>query len=155
MSQLFRYRFKSKGDLRDHSFGNLFLTALTAVTGDFLEAIKLSREVLAIKGRIYPATTSDVSLIAEPSDGTIVRGETNISRSHRPIARIMLDPASVMPLPDTIKAIAEADMITIGPGSLFTSIIPNLLVHGIPEALAQSPAIKVYVCNIMTQPGET
>jgi uncharacterized cofD-like protein len=155
MSRLFRHRFRSKGDLQDHSFGNLFLTALTAVTGDFLEAIKLSSEVLAIKGRIFPATMSDVGLVADLADGSFVQGESNISKSKTPIKKLRMQPEIVYPLKETTDAIAEADMITIGPGSLFTSIIPNLLVKGIPEALSQSKAVKVYICNIMTQPGET
>ena len=155
MSRLFRHRFRSKGELQDHSFGNLFLTALTAVTGDFLEAIKLSSEVLAIKGRIFPATMSDVGLIAYLVDGTEVQGESNISKSKMAIKKLRMQPEIVYPLKETIDAIADADMITIGPGSLFTSIMPNLLVKGIPEALSRSKAIKVYICNIMTQPGET
>lgn len=155
MSRLFKHRFRSNGELQDHSFGNLFLTALTAVTGDFLEAIKLSSEVLAIKGRIFPATMSDVGLIADLVDGTEVQGESNISKSKIAIKKLRMQPEVVYPLQETIDAIADADMITIGPGSLFTSIIPNLLVRGIPEALSQSKAIKVYICNIMTQPGET
>jgi len=155
MSRLFRYRFKGKGELRDHSFGNLFLTALTAVTGDFLEAVKVSSEVLAIKGRILPATMSDVGLIAELVDGTIVQGETRISKSKSQIKKIRLEPEEVFPLNEGIDAIAEADMITLGPGSLFTSIVPNLLVKGIPEAVSESKAVKVCISNIMTQPGET
>lgn len=155
MSRLFRHRFGGKGDLSGHSFGNIFLTALTSVTGDFLEAIRLSSEVLAIKGRIFPATMSDVVLAAELADGTRVEGESNISSSTSPIAKLHLIPATVYPLEDTVRAIAEADLITLGPGSLFTSILPNLLVQGIPEALSRSAAIKVYVCNLMTQPGET
>ena len=155
MARLFRHRFEGKGQLSGHSFGNLFLTALAAVTGDFLEAIKLTSEVLAIKGRIFPATMADVILKAELQDGTVIEGETNISKSHSPIAKLAISPEVVYPLEEVIEAIAEADVITIGPGSLFTSIIPNLLVQQIPEALSRSAALKIYICNIMTQPGET
>jgi len=155
LARLFQYRFGGKGELRDHSFGNLFLTALTDVTGDFLEAIKLSSEVLAIKGRIFPSTMSDVVLSARLSDGTIVQGESNISQSRIPIAKLSLEPSVCHPLPETLDAIKEADIITLGPGSLFTSILPNLLVEGIPRAISSSSAVRIYICNIMTQPGET
>lgn len=154
LSKLFRYRFSGNGNLNGHSFGNLFLTALTGVTGDFLEAIKLSSEVLAIRGRIYPSTTTDVTLHAELCDGTRVCGETSISSSRVGVHRVWLSP-KCLPLGETLQAIAEADLITLGPGSLYTSVIPNLLVEGIPEAISASKALKVYVANIMTQPGET
>jgi len=155
MTRLFQYRFESDGHLSGHSFGNLFLAALAGVTGDFLEAIKVSTEVLAIKGRIYPSTVQDVSLIAEFEDGRIARGETNIVKARLPIKRLWLSTDTCRPLSETLEAITEADVITIGPGSLYTSIIPNLLVDGIAEAIQRSPALKVYVANIMTQPGET
>jgi uncharacterized cofD-like protein len=155
LTRLFQYRFESDGDLSGHSFGNIFLAALTGVTGDFLEAIKLTSEVLAIKGRIFPSTTEDVSLLAELEDGQTVAGETRIVQSGSRIKRIWLSRANCHPLPETLEAIQHADIITIGPGSLYTSIIPNLLVHGIVGAIGSSRAIKVYVCNIMTQPGET
>lgn len=155
LSRLFKYRFSGNGNLNGHSFGNLFLTAMTGVTGDFLEAIKLSSEVLAIRGRIYPSTTTDVTLHAELSDGTTVFGETSISSSRAGIRRVWLAPERCLPLEETLQAIAEADLITLGPGSLYTSLIPNLLVEGIPEAISGSRALKVYVANIMTQPGET
>jgi len=155
LTKLFQYRFDSDGELGGHSFGNLFLTTLTAVTGDFLEAIKVSSEVLAIKGRIFPSTMEDVELVAELEDGTIVKGETKIVEARSRIARLWLSCERCRPLAETLEAIAEADIITIGPGSLYTSIIPNLLVDGIIDALNASPALKVYVCNIMTQPGET
>lgn len=155
MSSLFRHRFRGSGELGNHSFGNLYLTALTEITGDFLEAIRHSSEILKTKGRIFPATMSDVVLVAELADGTIVRGESKISKSTSPIVRVGLDPAEVFPLPETLAAIAEASIITLGPGSLFTSIIPNLLVNGIAEAITRSKALKVCICNVMTQPGET
>jgi uncharacterized cofD-like protein len=155
LTRLFQYRFESDGDLSGHSFGNIFLAALTGVTGDFVEAIKLTSEVLAIKGRIFPSTTEDISLMAELEGGRIVVGETRIVEARSRIKRIWLSNQDCRPLPETLEAIQHADMITIGPGSLYTSIIPNLLVHGIVDAIRASNAIKVYICNIMTQPGET
>jgi len=155
MTKLFRHRFESEGHLSGHSFGNLFLAALAGVTGDFLEAIKVSSEVLAIKGRIFPSTIQDVALVAELEDGRVIRGETNIVESRTPIKRLRLSSDSCRPLPETLEAINDADIVTIGPGSLYTSIIPNLLVDGIVEAMCNSEAVKVYICNIMTQPGET
>jgi uncharacterized cofD-like protein len=155
LTRLFQYRFESDGDLSGHSFGNLFLAALADVTGDFLEAIKVSSEVLAIKGRIFPSTVEDVALVAELEDGRIIRGETNIVNSRAGIKRLSLSNKRCQPLPETLHAISDADIITIGPGSLYTSIIPNLLVDGIVEAMRDSTALKVYICNVMTQPGET
>jgi len=155
LTRLFQYRFESEGDLSGHSFGNLFLAALTGVTGDFLEAIKVSSEVLAIKGRIFPSTTADVALVAELEDGRVIRGETNIVASRSRIRNLRLSNDHCRPLPETLEAIQHADIITIGPGSLYTSIIPNLLVDGIVAAMRDSNALKVYICNIMTQPGET
>ena len=154
LTRLFQYRFESDGDLSGHSFGNLFLAALTGVTGDFFEAIKASSEVLAIKGRIFPSTVEDVTLLADLEDGRLIEGETRIVAARSPIRRLRLS-HPCRPLPETLQAIDEADLITIGPGSLYTSIIPNLLVDDIVEALNRSPAVKVYICNIMTQPGET
>lgn len=155
LSRLFRYRFRGSGDLGGHSFGNLFLAALAEVTGDFAEAVRLSSEVLASKGHIYPATISDVRLVAELEDGREVHGETQITGTASPIRRLRLEPAHCMPLPETLAAIHAADMITIGPGSLFTSILPNLLVSKVADAIAESDATKVFVTNLMTQPGET
>jgi uncharacterized cofD-like protein len=155
ISRLFQYRFPGQGGVRGHSFGNLFLAALTGITGDFVEAIRQCSEVLAIKGRIVPSTTTDVTLVAELDDGFLVRGESKISASGGRIQSIRLDPPDCQPLPETLQAIERADLITLGPGSLFTSVIPNLLVGGMADAIAASPALKVYICNIMTQPGET
>jgi uncharacterized cofD-like protein len=155
LSRLFRYRFRGEGDLGGHSFGNLFLAALTEVTGDFTEAVRLSSEVLASKGHIYPATISDVRLVAELADGNVVRGETQISASRAPIRRLRLEPEQCLPLPEALKAIRAADVITIGPGSLYTSILPNLLVAKVANAIGESQATKIYICNLMTQPGET
>src|SRR6266699_1489791 len=155
LTRLFRYRFGGSGDLAGHSFGNLFLAALTEVTGDFVEAVRLSSEVLASKGHIFPATINDVRLVAELEDGTQVQGETEITKSRKPIRRLRLKPERCLPLPETMAAIRKADVITIGPGSLYTSILPNLLVARVADAIGESTAIKVFICNLMTQPGET
>lgn len=155
LSRLFRYRFGGNGHLGGHSFGNLFLAALTDVTGDFAEAVRLSSEILASKGHIYPATLSDVRIAAELRDGSVIRGETNVGKVGPEIERLYLEPSDCEPHPDAIAAIQAADIITLGPGSLFTSLLPPLLVRGVPEAIEESPAVKVFICNLMTQPGET
>jgi uncharacterized cofD-like protein len=155
LSHLFEYRFASGRGLKGHSFGNLFLAAMNEITGDFAEAVKLSSEILAIRGRIFPATRTNVTLEAELLDGTVVRGETNISNSRSAIGRILLVPENCVPMPETIDAIMNADLITFGPGSLYTSIVPNLLVKGLPDAIERSSAMKVYFVNLMWQPGET
>lgn len=155
LSQLFQYRFASGRGLKGHSFGNLFLTAMHQITGDFSQAVKLSSEILAIRGRIFPATAANVRLEATLEDGSTVRGESKISKSKKPIRAISIDPADCEPLPDTLEAIAQADLITLGPGSLYTSVIPNLLVRGVSQAIAKSSALKVYFVNLMWQPGET
>ncbi len=155
LSRLFQYRFANGRGLKGHSFGNLFLMALTQITGDFPDAVRASSEVLKIAGRIYPATTANVVLEATLEDGTSVVGETRISRSRSRIREIRLIPRRVAPLNDTLEAIAQADIITLGPGSLFTSVIPNLLVSGIARAIRDSPAVKAYFVNLMWQPGET
>jgi uncharacterized cofD-like protein len=155
LSRLFQYRFASGSGLEGHSFGNLFVTALTAVTGDFAEAVRHSAGILATRGRIYPATTSDVQLVAHMDDGSQVEGETRITASQHRIVRLSMVPANAPPMPQTLEAIAEADLVTIGPGSLFTSLATNLLVPGIPQAIAASRAVKVFVCNLMTQANES
>jgi uncharacterized cofD-like protein len=155
ISRLFRHRFRGNGELGGHSFGNLFLAALTEVTGDFVEAVRLSSEVLASKGHIFPATINDVRLVAELEDGTSVRGETQISASHSRIKRLRLEPEKCLPLPEALAAIRAADVITVGPGSLFTSILPNLLVARVAQAIGEATATKIFICNLMTQPGET
>ena|SRR5687767_5067445 len=155
LSKLFRYRFRGDGELGGHSFGNLFLAALTEVTGDFTEAIRLSSEILASKGHIFPATISDVRLVAELEDGSVVSGETQISKSAQAIRRLRLEPERCLPLPQVLKAIRNADIITVGPGSLYTSILPNLLVSQVARVIGQAPATKIFVNNLMTQPGET
>jgi uncharacterized cofD-like protein len=154
LTKLLRHRFDSNGELSGHSLGNLLLTALTNITGNFLDAIKVISEVLAIKGRIFPSTMENASLLAELSDGRVIEGESKITGARSRINRLWLS-HECHPLPETLEAIQEADIITLGPGSLFTSIIPNLLVDGIVEAIGRSAALKIYICNIMTQPGET
>ncbi len=155
MARLFQYRFPAQSGLSGHNFGNLFLTALTAIKGDFAEAVKLSAEILTTRGHIFPATPSDVELEALMDDGSTVHGETQITASKQRIREVRLVPGDVQPLPQTLAAIASADLITVGPGSLFTSLVPNLLVRGIPQAIATSPALKVFVCNLMTQANES
>jgi uncharacterized cofD-like protein len=155
LAQLFQYRFPRGRGLAGHSFGNLFVTALTNVTGDFLHAVEVSSQVLAIRGRIFPSTEQNVSLEAELEDGTIVCGESRISRSRKRIARIRLSPRRVRPSPQALEALRRADLILVGPGSLYTSIIPNLLVQDVVEVIANSSATRVYIANLMTQPGET
>jgi uncharacterized cofD-like protein len=155
LSQLFRHRFERGSGLEGHSFGNLFLAALTSITKDFSEAVRLSSEILVTRGHIYPSTTANVELEALLEDGTRVSGETNITASKGKIHELFLVPPAVEPLPQTLEAIARADLITIGPGSLFTSLVPNLLVKGITRAILNSSAVKVYVCNLMTQANES
>src|SRR6202051_1855073 len=155
LSQLFQHRFEKGSGLEGHSFGNLFLAALTSITHDFSEAVRLSSEILVTRGHIHPATTSNIELEALMQDGSRVRGETKITASKVRIQELFLVPPNVDPLPQTLDAIARADIISIGPGSLFTSLIPNLLVHGISDAIVNSPAIKVYICNLMTQANES
>jgi uncharacterized cofD-like protein len=155
LSKLFQHRFEKGAGLEGHSFGNLFLAALTAVTGDFSEAVRASSEILATRGHIYPSTTANVELEALMEDGSRVQGETKITASKGRIKELFLVPSGPPPLPQTLEAIAHADLITIGPGSLFTSLIPNLLVCGISQAIADSAATKVYVCNLMTQVNES
>lgn len=155
LTKLFSYRFDSGRGLKGHSFGNLFLAVLTQITGDFSQAVRLSSEVLAIAGQIYPSTAGNVTLRAHLENGKVVDGETNISRSESPIRRIELQPADAEPMAETLQAIRRADLITLGPGSLFTSLVPNLLVKRIPYAIQRSPALKACFVNLMWQPGET
>ena len=155
LSKLFRHRFSGQGGLGGHNFGNIFLAALTDLTGDFAEAVRLSSEILASKGHIFPATTANVHLAADLEDGSRVLGETNISKVGPRISRIFLEPETCHPMPEAIQAIADADLITVGPGSLFTSLLPPLLVHGVSEAIGRSKATRVFIGNLMTQPGET
>lgn len=155
ITKLFQYRFKSGEGLEGHSFGNLFLTALCAITGDMVRAVKESSNVLSIRGRVLPSTLDDMKLVAEMEDGRIIHGESNIPEAHGKIKRLFTDPANCRALEDVITSIKEADLIILGPGSLYTSVIPNLLIDEIAKEVVASNAKKIYVCNIMTQPGET
>ncbi len=155
LGRLFQYRFSGGRGLRGHSFGNLVLTALSHITGDFTEAVHVSGKVLAIRGRIFPATVENVTLEAVMADGKVIPGETRIAKYGKKIERLRLNPRRVRPLPEVLEAIRQADLILIGPGSLYTSILPNLLVSGVAEAIESSSATRVYIANLMTQPGET
>jgi uncharacterized cofD-like protein len=155
LTQIFDYRFASGRGLSGHSLGNLFLTALTHLTHDFAKAVRLASEVLATRGEIFPATLSDVHLEATRRDGVVIRGERDITRTRVPIARLHIVPGDCQPLPEALAALRKADLITLGPGSLYTSLVPNLLVQGMADEIAQSHAVKVLICNLMTQPGES
>ncbi len=155
ITELFQYRFKNGEGLEGHSFGNLFLTALCSITGDMVSAVKESSNVLNIRGVVLPATLDDMKLGAEFEDGRVIHGESNIPEARGQIKQLFTEPAICKALPEAINAIKEADLIILGPGSLYTSVIPNLLVSGIVEAIEKASAKKIYVCNIMTQPGET
>ena len=155
ITKLFQYRFNTGEGLKGHSFGNLFLTALCSITGDMVRAVKESSNVLSIRGRVLPSTLDNMKLAAEYEDGTIVHGESAIPEEHKKIKRLFTEPEHCKPLEDVIEAIKDADLIILGPGSLYTSVIPNLLIKEISEEVIKSNAKKIYVCNIMTQPGET
>ncbi len=154
MTQLFEYRFRG-GGLDGHAFGNLFIASLTGVTGDLELAVKETSKVLNIRGRVLPTTGHDVVLAAEFDDGRVIEGESSITQARGRIRRVSLRPADAYPLPEVLEAIGDADLILIGPGSLYTSVIPNLLVRGVADALREAHVPCVYVCNVMTQPGET
>lgn len=155
VTKLFQYRFKTGEGLEGHSFGNLFLTALCSITGDMVRAVKESSNVLSIRGRVLPSTLDDMKLVAEMEDGRIIHGESNIPEAHGKIKRLFTEPSDCKPLPEVIEAIRNAELIILGPGSLYTSVTPNLLIKEIASEIAKSNAKKIYVCNIMTQPGET
>lgn len=155
MRNLFQFRFGGKAELDGHSFGNLFITAMTKITGDFEKAVKESSKVLAIRGRVIPSTLDEIGLVAEFADGTKISGESKISKEKKPINKISLDRSNCEATPEAVVAIKQAEIIIIGPGSLYTSVIPNLLIEAITKAILESGALKVYVCNIMTQSGET
>ena len=156
VGRLFQYRFDREGsDLSGHSFGNLFITALTQVTGSFEQAVIESANVLAVRGRVLPSTLDNVTLGAELVDGSVVRGESTISHKKPPIQRVFLEPEQPEGYGPAMTAILNADLLILGPGSLYTSVLPNLLVEGITQTIRWSPAKKVYVCNVATQPGET
>jgi uncharacterized cofD-like protein len=153
--RLFGHRFRKGDALKGHNFGNLFVAALTEITGDFGQAIQLASKILATRGHIYPVTTANATLVARMDDGSLVRGETKITASHKRIAELMLDPPDAAALPETLEAIERADLITVGPGSLYTSLITNLLVQGMPAALARARGVRVYICNLMSQANES
>ncbi len=155
LAQLFAHRFRAGDALEGHNFGNLFVAALTEITGDFAHAIQLASKILATRGRIYPVTTANATLVARMDDGSQVRGETRITASKSRIAELMLDPPDAAAVPETLEAIERADLITVGPGSLYTSLITNLLVRGIPSALARARGTRVFICNLMTQANES
>jgi uncharacterized cofD-like protein len=153
--RLFGYRFRKGDALKGHNFGNLFVAALTEITGDFAHAIQLASKILATRGRIYPVTTANATLVARMDDGSLVRGETKITASRKRIVELMLDPPDAAPLPEALEAIERADLISVGPGSLYTSLITNLLVQGLPAALARAQGVRVYICNLMSQANES
>jgi len=159
LAKVFQYRFDEGDGLKGHSFGNLFLSVLTKITGDFVDAIEITSDILKIKGRIIPSTDELVDIVAEFTDGTVIKGETQITEYGKKlkgkIKRIWMEPSNVKAPPEAIEKIREADFVILGPGSLYTSIIPNLLVKDIKDAIVSSKAHKVYICNVMTQYGET
>lgn len=155
MRDLFQFRFDQSSELAGHSFGNLFITVMTRLTGDFEKAVKETSKVLALRGQVIPSTLSNVVLVAQHKDGSITEGENKIPKAHIPINKVFLRPTHPQATPEAVKAIQEAQIIVLGPGSLYTSIIPNLLIKEIADAIAASAAVKAYICNIMTQPGET
>ncbi|MEW6546946.1 MAG: uridine diphosphate-N-acetylglucosamine-binding protein YvcK [Bacillota bacterium] len=155
MQELFQYRFPAGSELGGHSLGNLLLAALTQLTGDFEQAVALCSGVLKIRGQVLPATRDPVVLGAELQDGSVVRGETVVTTCGPRVRRLFLEPAGAEPLPQALEALEAADAIVLGPGSLYTSVIPPLLVEGLRQAVCRTQALRIYVCNVMTQPGET
>lgn len=155
LAEVLNYRFKSGNGLAGHSLGNLILAAMHDITGDFATGVKELSKVLAVRGSVLPSTTEAVVLKAQMSDGTIVKGESNIPKARKRIERVFIEPADATPLGEALEAIDKADAILIGPGSLYTSLLPSLLVPRLREKIIASPALKVFVCNVMTQPGET
>jgi len=156
MGELFQYRFAENSQLKGHNFGNLFLTAMVQITkGDFKKAVEESSKVLAIRGKVIPSTVNNIHLVAEYIDGSRTEGEAKIPRSHVPIKRLSLTDKNAIPTAEALTSITEADIIILGPGSLYTSILPNLIIKGVSETIASSNAYKIYLCNIMTQAGET
>jgi uncharacterized cofD-like protein len=152
--ELFQYRFGT-GELEGHSLGNLLIAAMADISGDFASAVRKLHDILNIRGKIYPSTLESVTLVASMEDGSEVRGEGAITRSRKEISRVRLEPGGCRALPEACEALQRADLILLGPGSLFTSVIPNLLVAELADAVRASRARKVYVCNLVTQPGET
>ncbi len=155
MRKLFQFRFEGGGDLKGHSFGNLFITAMSKVTGDFEQAVKESSKILAIRGKVIPSTLSRIKLVAEHQNGEKTFGESRIPEKMAPIKKVFLEPKGCEATEEALEAIREADVIILGPGSLYTSIIPNLLINGIYQEVSRSKVLKIYICNVMTQAGET
>ena len=155
MEKVMQYRFSAGTGLAGHNLGNLLLAAMNEITGDFVTAVKALSGVLAVRGDVLPASTQSIQLVAEMTDGALVAGESQIPLAGKKIKRVFLEPSDAAPLNEALLAIADADAILIGPGSLYTSIIPNLLVRGLFSAVSRSTAPKIYICNVMTQPGET
>ncbi|MDF2834689.1 MAG: gluconeosis factor [Paenibacillus sp.] len=155
LADMLKYRFKTGNGLAGHSLGNLMLAAMTDLSGDFVTGIRQLSQVLAVRGRVLPAANRAIVLKAELVDGTIVTGESQIPKAGKAIKRVFLEPADVEPLAEAVEAIEQADAILIGPGSLYTSIMPNLIVPKLAQAIVESEAVKLFVCNVMTQPGET
>lgn len=155
MEKLFQHRFGGSSELAGHSFGNLFIAAMTEVTGDVEKALRESSKVLAVKAQVLPASTAHVRLDAIMEDGTLVQGESKIPEVKKRIHRVQLFPKKVKPVQSALDALKNADAVVLGPGSLYTSIMPNLLIEGMAETLCKSKAVKIYICNVMTQPGET
>ncbi|EJL28950.1 YvcK family protein [Brevibacillus sp. BC25] len=155
MEKVMQYRFSTGTGLAGHNLGNLLLAAMNEITGDFVTAVKTLSGVLAVRGDVLPASTQSIQLKAEMTDGSLVIGESQIPLTGKEIKRVFLDPEDAVPLSEALMAIADADAILIGPGSLYTSILPNLLVRGLFEAITRAQAPKIYICNVMTQPGET
>jgi uncharacterized cofD-like protein len=155
MARLFQFRFGGDGALAGHSFGNLFLAALADVTGSFLQAIRTAGKVLAVRGTILPSTLESVTLRAELADGTVVHGESKLRQGKQPVRRVFVEPTAVRALPEVLEAVSRADAVVLAPGSLYTSLVPNLLVGGVGEALRGATALRIYVANLMTEPGET
>ena len=155
MTQLMQYRFPPGSGLDEHAFGNLFIAAMTAVTGDFEEAVRESNRVLAVRGQVLPATSVPLNLSARLISGHRIDGQVGIGHADEPIARVFIEPADVRANPEALERILEADLIVIGPGSLYSSVLPNLLISDIRDAIAAAPGMRVYVCNVATQPGET
>ena len=155
MRKLFQFRFEEGGDLKGHSFGNLFITAMSKVTGDFEQAIKESSKVLAIRGKVIPSTLSRIRLVAEHQNGELTKGESKIPEKKSPIKKIFLEPKGCEATEEALEVLREADVMILGPGSLYTSVIPNLLVNGIYQEISRSKVLKIYICNVMTQARET
>lgn len=155
LTEVLQYRFKNGVGLAGHTLGNLMLAAVTEISGDFVTGIKQLSQVLAVRGKVLPAANRAIVLKAEMKDGSIITGESMIPKANGAIKRVFLEPQDVEPLPEAVEAIEQADAILIGPGSLYTSIMPNLIVPKLAQAIVESEAVKLFVCNVMTQPGET